>query len=60
MESIATLAQELMSTGPADDSKFDDSVQNVNWKDCVPLDSDPVEVVIDEWQKCCWSAGKAV
>jgi hypothetical protein len=41
-----------MSTEPA-------SVQSANWKDCVRLDSDAVEVAIDEWQKLCWSAGKA-
>jgi hypothetical protein len=64
--SIAILAPEPMRTGPAgrvvtiQNSKFNDSVQSVNWKDCVRLDSHAVEVVFDEWQKLRWSAGKAV
>jgi hypothetical protein len=43
-----------------DDSKFNDSVQNVKWKDYVRVDSDAVEVAIDDWKKLRWSAGKGV
>jgi hypothetical protein len=43
-----------------DDSTFDDSVQNVKWKNCVRLDSDAVEVAIDDWQKLRRSAGKGL